>query len=99
VTTVKQSCESDPSNVVEALIPQPWSAAYEKRFLLRQLMNLRHLLCRVSAVLGIHEPVCDHCNVLQECWGIDMRKRLEELAQQEQVSKDNGARGQTRLGD
>jgi len=50
-------------------------------------MNLGHLLCRVLAVLRIREPVCDHCKALQECWGIDMRKRLEELSPQEHEGK------------
>lgn len=46
-------------------------------------MKLGHLLCRVLAVLRIREPVCDHCNALQDCWGIDMRRRLKELSPQE----------------
>jgi len=50
-------------------------------------MNLGHLLCRALAVLRLREPVCDHCNALQECWGIDMRRRLEELRPKEHEGK------------
>ena len=32
------------------------------------------------AILKMHSPGCDHCDVLQDCWGIDMRSRLQELA-------------------
>ena len=46
-------------------------------------MNLRHVLCKGLTVLRMHDPDCDHCYVLQECWGIDMRKRLEELSKPE----------------
>jgi hypothetical protein len=34
-------------------------------------------------VLKIRDLNCDHCKALQACWGIDMRKRLEELRPQE----------------
>jgi hypothetical protein len=50
-------------------------------------MNLGHLLCRVFAILRIREPFCDHCNALQECWGIDMQRRLEELSPKEHEGK------------
>jgi hypothetical protein len=30
-------------------------------------------------VLKIRDLNCDHCKALQACWGIDMRRRLEEL--------------------
>lgn len=50
-------------------------------------MTLRRLLCAALSLLKIHEPDCDHCDVLQECWGIDMRKRLEELRPQQQNTK------------
>jgi len=51
-------------------------------------MRLRRLVCNVLAVLKMHRQDCDHCNTLQACWGIDMRKRLEELAKQEQAPED-----------
>jgi hypothetical protein len=25
-------------------------------------------------------PNCDRCNTIEDCWGIDVRKRLEELS-------------------
>jgi hypothetical protein len=46
-------------------------------------MNLRHLLCRALTFVRIQEPFCDHCKALQECWGIDMRRRLAELSPHE----------------
>jgi len=54
-------------------------------------MRLRRLVCIVLAVLKMHRQDCDHCSALQECWGIDMRKRLEELAKQEQAPDDRRA--------
>lgn len=50
-------------------------------------MNLRPLLCSALSFLRIHPPDCEHCNTVQECWGTDMRKRLEELNKQEQGPK------------
>ncbi len=38
-------------------------------------------------VLKIRDLNCDHCNALQECWGIDMRRRLEELSPKEHEGK------------
>lgn len=35
----------------------------------------------------MHESDCDHCKSLQECWGIDMRRRLEELEPQKPERK------------
>jgi hypothetical protein len=55
-----------------------------------RIMSLRRLLCNVLAVLKMHHQDCDHCNALQECWGIDMRKRLEDLTRHEQAPKDKG---------
>ena len=34
-------------------------------------------------VLKIGDLNCDHCKALQACWGIDMRRRLEELRPRE----------------
>jgi len=51
-------------------------------------MIVRRLLCNVLAVLKMHSQDCDHCKVHQDCWGIDIRKRLQELAQQEQPPED-----------
>jgi hypothetical protein len=50
-------------------------------------MTLRHLLCKVSAVLKMHRADCNHCNALQECWGLDMPRRLAELSKQEAASE------------
>ncbi len=49
-------------------------------------MNVRRLLCRALAVLKRHLSNCDRCNALVGCWGIDMRKRMEEPS-----DHDNGA--------
>jgi hypothetical protein len=38
-------------------------------------VNLR---CRLLSLLRIHQPDCQHCNA-REKYGVDMRKRLEEL--------------------
>jgi hypothetical protein len=46
-------------------------------------MNLRHLLCKGLVVLKMHDPGCTYCSALQSCWGLDMRKRLEELGKRE----------------
>jgi hypothetical protein len=46
-------------------------------------MKLRHLLCKATIVLKIRDLDCDYCKALQACWGIDMRRRLEELLPQE----------------
>jgi hypothetical protein len=51
-------------------------------------MTVTRLLCTVSAVLKMHSQDCDHCKALRDCWGIDMRKRLQELATQEQAPED-----------
>jgi len=50
-------------------------------------MKLRHLLCKVMIVLKVRDLNCDHCKALQGCWGIDMRRRLEELRPQEPAPK------------
>ena len=42
-------------------------------------MQLRRLLCGVSSFLVMRRPACDDCHTLENCWGLDMRKRLEEL--------------------
>jgi hypothetical protein len=46
-------------------------------------MKLRHLLCKATIVLKMRDLDCDYCKVLQACWGIDMRRRLEELRPRE----------------
>ena len=51
------------------------------------LTKLRHLLCKAMFVLKVRDLNCDHCKALQECWGIDMRKRIEELRPQEPERK------------
>jgi len=28
----------------------------------------------------MRDPLCDGCIALEECWGLDMRKRLQELS-------------------
>jgi hypothetical protein len=59
----------------------------EETLLLRPLMRLRHLLCKAMIVLKIGDLNCNHCKALQACWGIDMRRRLEELRPQESERK------------
>lgn len=46
-------------------------------------MKLKLLLCKGLGVLKMHGADCSHCNALQECWGLDMKRRLEELGKQE----------------
>ena len=46
-------------------------------------MKLGHLLCKAMIALKIGDLNCDHCKALQACWGIDMRRRLEELRPQQ----------------
>jgi hypothetical protein len=50
-------------------------------------MKLRHLLCKVMVLLKIRDLNCDDCKALQACWGIDMRRRLEELRPREPERK------------
>ena len=50
-------------------------------------MILKHLLCKAMIVLKIRDLNCDHCKALQTCWGIDMRRRLEELRPQKPERK------------
>ena len=47
------------------------------------LSFLRRLACNTSSFLILRRPNCDRCNALEDCWGIDMRKRLKELGNQE----------------
>lgn len=42
-------------------------------------MPLRHRICAVLTLLRLHSQDCEHCGALQECWGLDMRRRLMEL--------------------
>ena len=51
-------------------------------YLVGHEMKLRRLICNVSSFLIMRRPNCDRCNALEDCWGIDMRKRLEELGNQ-----------------
>jgi hypothetical protein len=48
-------------------------------------MILRRYLCSALSFLRIHQPDCEHCNDLRKCWGDDLRKRLEELREDESL--------------
>ena len=50
----------------------------------RWVMKLRRLLCNALSFVRMHRPDCEHCNSVEECWGIDMRKRLQELGESQQ---------------
>ena len=54
-------------------------------------MSLR---CHLSSLLRIHRPDCQHCNA-REKYGVEMRKRLEELNWQTQAhSLNHGDHGE-----
>lgn len=44
-------------------------------------MLSRQWLCQVLFLLRLHKPNCERCRLwqLQQCRGIDMRERLEQL--------------------
>jgi hypothetical protein len=54
-------------------------------------VNLR---CYLLSLLRMHSPDCEHCNA-QQAYGVEMRKRLEELNWRTQPhSVNNGNHGE-----
>lgn len=45
----------------------------------RYLVLVKRSLCRLLIFLHLHSIDCERCSAFNECWGDDMRKRLEEL--------------------
>ena len=56
----------------------------------RWFVNFRLWLCYFLKVVGMHKPDCQKCARFEECWGDEIRKRLEELRQQETAQTDSG---------
>ena len=46
------------------------------------MISLRRGLCSALTFVGLHSKDCGCCAALEECWGLDMRRRLEELNEQ-----------------
>lgn len=42
-------------------------------------MKWRRWYCAILSFLRIHSNDCEHCNLLPECWGNDVKKRLQDL--------------------
>ena len=42
-------------------------------------MKWRLWLCTILAFMKVHRADCDRCGWAHECWGADIRNRLEEL--------------------
>jgi hypothetical protein len=40
---------------------------------------VRRGLCTALNLLKLHRQDCEHCAVLEDCRGLDMRRRLQEL--------------------
>jgi hypothetical protein len=57
----------------------------------RSVVSLR---CRLLSLLRVHQPDCQHCNA-REKYGVEMRRRLEELNWRTQPhSHNNGDYGE-----
>jgi hypothetical protein len=42
-------------------------------------VDFRRWLCRVLHFLKLHASGCEHCDLVQKCWGTDLRERLKKL--------------------
>ena len=49
----------------------------------RRLVTLGERLCYVLTLLKMHRPDCERCHCLPECWGDQLRKRLQDLNQRQ----------------
>src|SRR5207302_5536587 len=47
--------------------------------LMRWIVRWRRWFCFLLNFVRLARPDCEHCNEYVECWGTDMRKRLDEL--------------------
>src|SRR5207302_192067 len=47
--------------------------------LMRWIVRWRRWFCFLLNFVRLARPDCEHCNQYVECWGTDMRKRLDEL--------------------
>lgn len=46
------------------------------------MVSLRRNWCAALTILKLHRPDCEHCNLMDECRGAYMRKRLQQLCQE-----------------
>jgi hypothetical protein len=53
------------------------------------VISLRRGFCSALTFVGLHSKDCGCCAALEECWGLDMRRRLEE--HEIQQSSDDAA--------
>jgi hypothetical protein len=49
-------------------------------------VSIRLRLCNFLTAIKLHNPDCQKCAGFRECWGEEIRKRLEELRRQETVT-------------
>lgn len=51
-------------------------------------VKVRRWLCTALDYARLHRADCEECGRLQQCWGEDIRKRLEQLREFERPSRE-----------
>jgi len=51
-------------------------------------VKVRRWICTALALAKLHSADCNRCGEFEECWGDDIRKRLEELREFERGASE-----------